>query len=123
MTYGLKVGLALDSRPLFVLSQAGDRDLGEVAVARQIGLEDALRRLDRVTRDARDLRHRGTGSGHAEHRRSTQVPRLRVDTRALGDAPVPLVEAEIFHRPAAVGNDGETGRRARQAVKYLCFNE
>src|SRR5712691_3166047 len=105
MTYGLKVGLALDARPLFVLSQAGDRDLGKVPVARQIGLEDALRRLDRMTGDARDLWHRGTGFGHAEHRRPAQVPRLRVDPRALGDAPEALVEAQVFHRPAAIGND------------------
>src|SRR5437868_13286087 len=107
MAYGLKVGLALDFRLFFVLNQAGDGDLGKVAVARQIGLEDALCRLDRMTRDARDLRHRGTGFGHAEHRRSAQVPRLRIDTRALGDAPEALVEAQIFHWPAAEGDDGE----------------
>src|ERR1700730_12535547 len=108
MTYGLKVGLVLDAWPLFVLGQASDGDLGKVAVPRQIGLEDALCRLDRMTRDARDLRHRGTGFRHPKHRRPAEISRLRVTPRALGDAPEALVEAEIFHRPVPKGDDSET---------------
>jgi hypothetical protein len=46
--------------------------------------------------DGCDLRRRGAGFCHAEHRGSTEIPRLGVGASALGDAPKPIVDSALL---------------------------
>src|SRR5262249_43374099 len=94
---------ALDFWPLFVLREPGDRDLRQLPISWEIGFKNPLGRLDRVARYRGNLRHRRAGLGHPQHGGASQIARLRVRyARTLGDAPEPLIEAAIFHRPTTV---------------------
>jgi hypothetical protein len=59
-----------------VVGKPGNRGLGEGSVARQTGVEDARRRLDRMAADAGDLRHGGVGETHVNHRGAPKIARL-----------------------------------------------
>src|SRR5262249_30079164 len=111
--FGLRVRLCA----LFVLGEAGDRDLSQLPVARQIGLQDRLTAVDRVAGDRGDLRYDGARLRHANHGRAAQIPRLRVDAGAASGAPETLIETEVWHRAPAVGDDRQAGARARQRVE------